>query len=142
MKKYQVTGQPITMVSGRVQLNQQQFRARRYGLKQVGPDVYEIQKEVQFLIGEVIGCEETISFALLQHLTPLEPEKRFNPPSEAQIQHSVTALKEQLGMGFMALKSLLKKEFDVAVGKGDDLIPAEVFEAVLEKKKEAEGNEA
>ena len=60
MRRFAVTTDILMVAVGsRIEINADQARARRYALRPVCGDVYEVSTPVGFKRGEVIGCDPT-----------------------------------------------------------------------------------
>jgi hypothetical protein len=103
MKKYKTLA-VIHLFSGKIELTDDQARRRTGYLSKIKDDIYEVNQEIVFKAGEIIGLEDVPKFleSLLEDLTPKpepakQPEPEERPKAKAPVKKKGRSVKKIKG---------------------------------------------
>lgn len=100
MRRYVVTTQFLMVpIGGRIELDADQARARRYALRHVCGDIFEVIAQVGFKRGEVFGCEPAPHRAFVEEVKNDETVTSANDGSlEAMDRKALVKLAADIGL--------------------------------------------
>lgn len=71
MKTYKVEGKSVTVANGKVKLNKDQARRRRYLLDEGKRGVFQVKTPLTFKAGEVFGWDQKVSKSMGKNLVAI-----------------------------------------------------------------------
>ena len=107
MRRFVVTTDILMVAVGsRIEIDADQARARRYALRPVCGDVYEVTTTVGFKRGEVIGCDPAPHPIFASEIEPEETSSTANDGSlEGMDRKALIQLAEDIGVKLSQYRS-------------------------------------